>query len=232
MVNEPDATPAAVAVGPSGAPNRRRLWVIIGIIALVLVAAVGILLSVFTGGTPGASPTSSASSTPTSSSTPTPTPTPSASPTAPATAPPTAPAEAPVAGPGEEFTTDFGQAPAVAQGLTVHVTAVNAIEGTSNAPGEIAGPALQFVIEFVNNTGSAISLAQVVVNSDYSADRTPAGELEQDETSPVPGEVGPNSSVSGSYVFNVPTEQRDLVRLLVYTNVDAPTIAFEGPAPR
>jgi hypothetical protein len=134
--------------------------------------------------------------------------------------------------PGEEVPAAFDSAPAAAPGLAVAVVQTNAIEGTADAPGEIAGPAVQFVVEFRNSTDQPISLTQVAINSDYGSDRTPALELTQEESEQVPDEVGPGQSVTGSYVYNIPLEERDLVRLLVFTNVDNPVVAFEGSVPR
>ena len=40
--------------------------------------------------------------------------------------------------------------------------------------------------------------------------------------------VGSNATASATYIFHVPTDQRDLVRLTVFTTVDDPVIAFSG----
>ncbi|WP_210480610.1 hypothetical protein [Naasia sp. SYSU D00948] len=213
--------------------TRRRTWIIAAVAA---VAALGIAAAIILGfASRGAAPTpvrttasasASASATPDS---PTASPDPSASPTA---APaPVEPGEV-VGEPGEEVTSDIDAPATVEPGLAVVVTEVNPVEGTANAPGEIAGPALQFVIEFRNSGDQPVALDQVSVTADYGPDRTPALELEQEETVQVPAQAGAGETVRGSYVFNVPPDERGLVRLIVFTSVDAPIVAFEGSAPR
>jgi hypothetical protein len=214
--------------------SRRRTWVIVGVAVVALLALTGFILSAVLGGAkpgPTSSPSGATTSSPTATALASPTASPSVSPSPSASAAP-APDSTPVGKPMEEVPAPFESTPAVEPGLTVAVTSIKAIKGTADAPGEIAGPALQFVVEFTNSTKKKMSLQQVAVNADYGKDRTPAIELEQEESSMVPAEVGAGKTVKGSYVYNVPLEERDLVRLLVFTSVDAPIIAFEGEGPR
>lgn len=215
--------------GTAATTSRRRLWVIVGIVALVVLAAAGIILAAVLG-RPQASPSTPTPSTSSSTAAPSASATPSATPSAVPSSSSPAPAPAPSA--GQEVPVTFQDVPTVSPGLTVTVREINPVEGTSDAPGEIAGPSLQFVVDFANSSDQPVSLAQVAVNADYGQDRTPAIELDQEQSEQVPAEVAPGQTVSGSYVYNVPEDQRDLVRLLVFTNVDAPVFAFEGSTPR
>ncbi|WP_210509044.1 hypothetical protein [Naasia sp. SYSU D00057] len=218
-------------------PGRRRTWLIVGILAgLVILGLVvlGIWAATQPQGSPTPAPTSSRPSASASASpTPTPTASPSGEPTpAPTETVPAAPVPDPALDSADEVDTSYEVQQPVTEGLAIRVSSVQAVQGTADEPGEIAGPSLQFTIDFVNSTGETVSLRDVAINVDYGQDRTPALELREDATSPVPGEVGPNSTVSGTYVFNVPTDGRDIVRLTVFTTVDDPVIAFSGPAPR
>ncbi|BDZ45937.1 hypothetical protein [Naasia aerilata] len=217
-------------------PKRRRTRLILGVLGGIVVLAllaVGIwAVASPKSPTPGASGSPSASSSPSPSASASATPTPEPTGTITPTAPP--PSDAPDPALDSDDTIDVGyqDQPVAAAGLVIRVSALDAVQGNADEPGEIAGPSLRFVVEFVNNTGAAISLRDVAINVDYGADKTPAVELNESDTSPVPGEVAANSTVSGTYTFNVPTDGRDQVRLTVFTTVDDPVIAFSGPAPR
>lgn len=236
-------TPAPTDPTPAD-PQRRRTRLILAIAAgvLVLLAIIaGIWAAASGSGSPNPTPTptTSASSSPdTPSSSPTPTDTPVPSPTstpAPTPLPPPAPEDvpAPELDFDDEVDAGFQEEQPLTQALVIRVPSVEAIQGTADEPGEIAGPALKFVVEFVNSSGEPISLRDVAINVDYGPDRIPATELNQSGTSsPVAGEVGPNSTVTGTYVFSVPEDARDDVRLTVFTTVDDPVVAFSGPAPR
>jgi hypothetical protein len=215
-------------------PSRRRTRLILGVIGgIVVLLLIGVgIWAVASPKSPApnasASPSATSTAAPSASTSPTPEPTGTITPTA---APPS---EAPDPSLDSEDTIDAGyqDQPVAAPGLVIRVSALDAVQGNADEPGEIAGPALRFVVEFVNNTGEAISLRDVAINVDYGADQTPAVELNESDTRPVPGEVAANSTVTGTYTFNVPQDGRDQVRLTVFTTVDDPVIAFSGPAPR
>jgi hypothetical protein len=114
-------------------------------------------------------------------------------------------------------------------GLTVRVARITPITGRASAPGEVGGPALRIQLLAHNASGRPISLDRSVVFVSYGADRTPAGELSTGEKR-FNGTVAPGAERRGTYVFTVPQDQRDDVRVEVSYTGKAPTVALQGPA--
>lgn len=114
-------------------------------------------------------------------------------------------------------------------GLTVRITRITPITGRAAAPGEVGGPALRIQLEAQNRSGRPISLDGSVVFVSYGADRTPAVELSTGEKR-LSGTVAPGGERRGTYVFTVPKDQRDDVRVEVSYTGKAPTVALQGPA--
>lgn len=112
-------------------------------------------------------------------------------------------------------------------GLTVQLTEVSAVEVEAKAPGEIAGPGLRVAVEATNGARRAVSLDHVVVFVSYGADRTPASQFGS-SSEPVSGRLAPGKSRTGTYVYGVPLDQRDDVRVEVSYTGSAPTVAFSG----
>lgn len=116
-------------------------------------------------------------------------------------------------------------------GLVSQVRKLEAVEGQASAKGEVAGPALRFELTLTNNTAVSIPLDTAVVTVEYGAAHTPAGDLAEPGGKPLPDSVGAGKSVTGVYVFTVPPEAREQVRVLLDYSVDVPIVVFEGAAP-
>lgn len=112
-------------------------------------------------------------------------------------------------------------------GLTVRLTEVSAVEVEAKAPGEIAGPGLRLTVEATNGARGALSLDHVVVSVSYGADRTPASQFGS-SSEPMSGRLAPGRSRTGTYVYALPPDQRDDVRVEVSYTGSAPTLAFSG----
>lgn len=162
----------------------------------------------------------SASGTPGASAAPTPDP----QPTTPVT--PGAPVPAPTAPP---VAIDEPATPA--PGVTVAVTAMEAIQGEATRAGDVAGPAIRFVVTVTNTTGQPVSLATALVNVYYGADATPANELSSPGGSPLPQEAAAGGSAAGTFIFTIPEDERDNVLITLDYQVGTPVIAFEGAVP-
>jgi hypothetical protein len=74
-------------------------------------------------------------------------------------------------------------------------------------------------------------LTTAVVNLTFGADNTPATGLSGPGAASLPQEVAAGQTASGVYVFNVPSDQRDLVRVWVDYRLGLPVVVFEGAAP-
>jgi hypothetical protein len=147
------------------------------------------------------------------------------------TAPPTSMVEVPVGTvevlepiPSNE-TGDFGT------GLLVEVTAIEAVEATASQPGEIAGPAVAVELRAINDSDTAIDMLRMQVDVTYGPDRIPGNSL-TDGSAPFEGILEPGATAIGRYVFGIPVDQRDVLQISVFYDVDAPIVVFEGPGPR
>ena len=112
-------------------------------------------------------------------------------------------------------------------GLTVELASITAVQAEAKAPGEISGPGLRVTVAAANDGEDAVSLDGVVVFLSYGSDRTPATQFGS-SSEPLAGDLSPGSSRQGTYVFTVPTDQRDDVRVEVSYTGSAPTVAFTG----
>jgi hypothetical protein len=214
------------SAGASEAHSRRRaLVILVSVVVLALVAAL-VIWSVTSANspTPGAAPTSSTEPSADASTDPSATPTPGSD---------DAPSEEPAAG-GEvaDDILEFDDEAPVAEGVTVAMSDLESVDGEASMPGEIAGPSLRFSVTFTNDGDEAYSLVAAVTNVYYGDDQIPAIELAQPGGKALPSEVAPGESVTGTFVYNVPTDQRDRVRITVDYAAADPAVVFEGSAPK
>lgn len=119
-------------------------------------------------------------------------------------------------------TGDFGT------GLTLRIRNWQPVEGVARGPGEIAGPAVRLVLEAHNDTGRPVSLEGVVVALEHGPDHTPAITLSEPDADPFEGELAAGGTARAAYVFAVPEEERDRVRVSASYTGAAPTLVFQG----
>lgn len=119
-------------------------------------------------------------------------------------------------------TGDFGT------GLRVVITAITSVEGKATAPGEIAGPAIRVTIVAQNVSEGDVDLAHVQLFVAYGKDQAPSNNL-REGTRALTGVLEPGTAQEATYVFRVPTEKRDRVRIEISYSGDTPVVAFEGP---
>jgi hypothetical protein len=122
-------------------------------------------------------------------------------------------------------TSDFGT------GLNVRLVEIEAITGEARTQGEISGPALRVTVEVTNTTNQPFSLERTQVEVTYGEDRAPGIVLSGSGTMPFAVSVAPGGSSTGTVVFVVPKDQRNLVQVAVTQTTDTPIILFEGSAP-
>jgi hypothetical protein len=122
-------------------------------------------------------------------------------------------------------TSDFGT------GLNVRLVEIEAITGEARTQGEISGPALRVTVEVTNTTNQPFSLERTQVEVTYGEDRAPGIVLSGSGTMPFAVSVAPGASSTGTVVFVVPKDQRNLVQVAVTQTTDTPIILFEGSAP-
>ncbi len=219
--------------GPS-APRRRREVVAgaaVAVAVAVLVAVVGL-----TGGPGDDDPPSVAATTTASPST-------AASPSAPAPGAGTdapgggTPSPAVATGPTGAADQPPTALPAVAldeeatgeEGVRARVVALEAVTGSGEGRGSIAGPALRATVQLVNDSPDPVALDLVVVNLTHGADATPAPPVRDPSAVPFSGLLGPGETAEGVFLHSVPTDDRGTVTLTVGYRAGAPLLTFSGP---
>lgn len=225
--------------GPGATPRRWR-WIgiggVVGIAVLLLVATVwlsqggGFLVAGATGAASTAGPPSGAT-------------TPDPGVTAPET--PSAPAESSAA--TEEPAPDptdsavplaelppvpLSEQVAPVPGVVFGIDGLESVEGVAQGPGEVGGPALRFTLTVRNDTEAPVSLVSTVVNLYAGSEQLPTVDLREPDAVPLPEDVAAGASVTGVFVFSVPVEEREQVKVGVDFTVGVPIVVFEGSAPR
>lgn len=115
-------------------------------------------------------------------------------------------------------------------GTAVTVTEVEAIDGTGIGAGNVGGPALRVGVRIENGSAEPIALDGVVVDLFHSGATTPGSPLDDPSRRPLSGTLEPGASAEGAYVFSVPGEGRDRVRVSVAYRPGSPFLVFEGSA--
>lgn len=126
---------------------------------------------------------------------------------------------------------DLKDKKAVKGGVSASITEVQSVQGEAKGIGEIAGPAVRFKVTVTNSTAEPISLASAVVDVTFGADDEPAGSLSGPDTAPFPSVVAPGTSGTGVFVFAVPLEARDNVKIHLNLEAETPVATFAGKVP-
>jgi hypothetical protein len=218
-----------MTVPPAGPPApRRRREVVAGaavaVAVAVLVAVVGLT------GDPGDDDPPAAATTSTA-----------ASPSAPApgagTGAPEAPVPAVATGPTGAADQPPTALPAVdldeeatgGEGVRARVVGLEAVTGSGEGRGSIAGPALRATVQLVNGSPDPVALDLVVVNLTHGADATPAPPLRDSSAVPFSGQLAPGETAEAVFLYTVPADDRGAVTLTVGYRAGAPLLTFSGP---
>lgn len=205
------------------APTARRRLVLGGALVALVVAVLVVVLVVREPGSGGSVGEPTASAAPTSLAPP-----PELAP-APVTPEPTGPTSVVDELPPSLEPVALDQEAAVGNGITAEVESLEAIEGSGQGPGNIAGPALRVTVRIVNGTAEPVSLDGVAVDLAHGTELVPASPLDDPSVAPFSGSLQPDESALGVYVFSVPAGDRDLVSLSVGYQAGAPFLVFTGP---
>lgn len=215
---------------PTGPLKRRPSRpLLIGLIIVVIVVVVAVIVAVAVGAGGAASSNGSALDANSQGTDAGGTPLPVDGAGAPVVAGPTVDPSDP-AQPVEQSPVPLTAPAVVTDGLTVALSQIASVDGVANGVGEVGGPSLKFTVTATNTGSETVSLQTSVVGLTYGTNQTPAIEL-QSAGIPLPAEVAPGQSVTGTFVFVVPTELRDDVRITLDYRAGTPVAVFEGPAP-
>lgn len=126
------------------------------------------------------------------------------------------------------------QEAAFGDGVTAKVLVMDAIAGSeSGGFGDIDQPGIKVTIRLTNRTPEAINLDAVVVDATYGSEDAPASPILQDTRADFfSGSLASGRSARGTYLFVIPTDQRDDVTITVSYEPVSPIVAFQGSAPR
>ncbi|MCU1584110.1 MAG: hypothetical protein JWM49_666 [Microbacteriaceae bacterium] len=224
-------TPKPEAKPPDAGWSTRRK-VLVAAAAAVLLAG-GITATVLTSlGAPGSDrqagpPQSGAPASPKSSDT-------SATPTSPdPAATPTSPDPAATPGPAVPAAPVALDKPAqIEPGLSAAITKFEAVDGKALTPGEVSAPSVRTTVTIRNASSESVPLTTAVVTAYYGPDQTPALELTSPGGAPFPTKVAAGQSATAVYLFSIPVDQRDRVRIVVDYSVKVSPVVFEGAVPR
>ncbi|MDQ1597184.1 MAG: hypothetical protein QOI70_608 [Microbacteriaceae bacterium] len=229
----PDSASRQPSPKPVGKPPDAR-WstrrkILVSAAAAVLLAG-GITATVLTSlGAPGsdqrAGPSQSGAPTgPKSSDTPT-SPDPAATPASPDPAASSGPAvpAAPVA---------LDKPAQIEPGLSAAITKFEAVEGKALTPGEVSAPSVRTTVTIRNASSESVPLTTAVVTAYFGPDQTPALELSSPGGAPFPTKVAAGQSATAVYLFSIPVDQRNQVRIVVDYSVKVSPVVFEGAVPR
>jgi hypothetical protein len=119
---------------------------------------------------------------------------------------------------------------AFGDGVRARIVALQATDAVGRLPGERSGPAVLVTVEVENASAETINLDLVVVDLS-TGEGVPANLIADPEQVPLQGELPPGETREGAYLFTMPLEDRDDVRVSVAYSADAPTVVFAGGAP-
>ncbi|WP_051973021.1 hypothetical protein [Cryobacterium sp. MLB-32] len=210
-----------------------------GAVVLVVILLSALTTALFSGygaaqGDGGAAPSSTPIAAPSGTATPSAAPpAPPVSAQNPATDAPVSAPEGPAlpAAPVEQAPVALTEAAMAVPQVVVTLGSLEAVDGLAQGPGEVAGPALRFTVTVRNGTDASVSLASTVVNVYAGLDQTPSIDLAEPGGVPLPDEVKPGQSATGTFVFAVPQESRGVVKISVDYSAGVPVVVFQGPAP-
>jgi len=155
----------------------------------------------------------------------------SPSPTGPATSPsarpPTSPSSPATLKP---VRVTFGEDVDLGNGVNVDIVDIEAVQGKGGRPGEVGGPSVRFTVRVSNESGEAINLDLAVVNAYFGPDESPATQLQEPGGVALPQLLPDGGSATGKYIFNIPPDERDQVRVEFVYTAEAPMIIYTGAA--
>ncbi|MBF0688973.1 MAG: hypothetical protein IR158_14555 [Cellulomonas sp.] len=227
-------------VSAAGPVLSRARWWVVAVVALVVVA-VGLTLAL--AGSRGAGREGGAVAAPTPSATPTravagataladdPSGAGSVDDTAPSADPPAegAPADGAAV---PTVTVPIDAVAELAEAVTARLSAVDAVDGEAVQPGEVGGPALRVKVELVNGSAAPLDLRGAVVNLYHGPQQTPATTLTEPGGSPLPHGLEAGATATGAFVFAVPADARDDLRVELDVRAVGPVVLFAGDAQR
>lgn len=124
----------------------------------------------------------------------------------------------------------FDEPATPAAGVAAKITAIEDVQGEATLPGEVAGPGLRVTVTLSNDTRETLDLRGVVCNVYLGKALDPALALLEPGGAPFPEELAAGGEAEGIFVFRVPKDARDRVRLELDVSPTSTIVLFEGRA--
>jgi hypothetical protein len=124
----------------------------------------------------------------------------------------------------------FEEEAAGEDGVRGQVVSLEAVDGTAEGVGNVAGPALRATVRLTNGTSGPVDLGLVSVTLTHGSADTPASPLDDPSRTPFAGTLAPGEDAEGGYVFTVPEDDREVVTLTVGYGSGVPFLVFTGAA--
>lgn len=115
------------------------------------------------------------------------------------------------------------------KGVEVELSDLRSATATASGPGEVSGPALVVTVSVRNTSGGPVDLTQVSVNMTDSAGAPGAGMIGE-PAKWLDGELAPDATAEGTYVFAVPESARRPISVSVSLGTTTTTAVFTGDA--
>lgn len=112
--------------------------------------------------------------------------------------------------------------------VLVSLSQVEVVDGEAMSPGEVEGPALRLTLTVENASDLELDTSAAVVNLYYGPDATPANTFEQPGGVPFPAVIPSGRSAQGVFLFAVPEEERDEVRLEIDLAPELQVVVING----
>lgn len=116
-------------------------------------------------------------------------------------------------------------------GVSATITDITAVQGEAKGIGEVAGPAVRFKVTVLNDTAAVLALDGAVVDVSYGDDEQPASQLSGPAPEAFPASVAPGESGVGVFIFAVPLEARDKMKIHFNLEAETPIATFAGKVP-
>ena len=102
------------------------------------------------------------------------------------------------------------------------------MQGKGRGPGEVSGPSLRVTIEVTNGSDEPLRTVASGVTAFYGPAARPAVDLSAPGVYALPMQIDPGKTARGRYVFRIPVESRDQVRLDFSYSTSVPKVVFVG----
>lgn len=119
-----------------------------------------------------------------------------------------------------------------AEGLEITVDSTEPVQAEGMGPGGMSGPAIAVVVTVHNTTDAPVETLGGTVTVAYGPDALPADLSLQSGDRPLPQVVAAGETVSGTYTFLVPEDQREDLAITASYRASDPAVVFTGGADR